>query len=33
MQHYKLIEIFTDEEARWQGEPLYKRHRPICCTT
>jgi CBS domain-containing protein len=22
MQHYKLIEIFTDEEARWQGEPL-----------
>ncbi|AEB10567.1 DUF190 domain-containing protein [Desulfobacca acetoxidans] len=24
MQHYKLIEIFTDEEARWRGEPLYK---------
>jgi CBS domain-containing protein len=22
MQRYKLIEIFTDEEARWQGEPL-----------
>ena len=24
MQHYKLIEIFADEEARWRGEPLYK---------
>ncbi len=24
MQHYKLIEIFADEAARWRGEPLYK---------
>lgn len=23
MQHYKKIEIFTNEEARWQGQPLY----------
>ena len=23
MQHYKKIEIFTSEEARWQGQPLY----------
>jgi CBS domain-containing protein len=22
MQRYKVIEIFTDEEGRWQGEPL-----------
>ena len=24
MQHYKLIEIFADEQARWRGQPLYK---------
>ena len=23
MQQYKKIEIFTSEEARWQGQPLY----------
>ena len=23
MLHYKKIEIFTSEEARWQGQPLY----------
>jgi CBS domain-containing protein len=23
MQQYKIIEIFTSEEARWQGEPLH----------
>jgi CBS domain-containing protein len=23
MLHYKVIEIFTSEEARWQGNPLY----------
>lgn len=23
MQQYKIIEIFTSEEARWQGQPLY----------
>lgn len=23
MQHYKKIEIFTSEEARWEGSPLY----------
>jgi len=24
MQQYKKIEIFTSEEARWQGQPLYE---------
>jgi PII-like signaling protein len=23
MLQYKVIEIFTNEEARWQGQPLY----------